>query len=142
MYRVTFVSALFAGDQHDQSRSQEILELWLETLVQTAEKMIRWFDLPRLYESGIRYKPEPLGQENWQDPMVTLKLGTGDCEDLATYRAAELRVRDKVPARCIYTWRRLPNGVVMYHIKVEYTDAAGRRIEEDPSRRLGMAAAA
>lgn len=143
MYRVTFVSSLFAADQHDQEQSQETLSLLLECLVQMNERLLRArSDVPLLYESGVRYDPEPLGQENWQDCVTTWRRKRGDCEDLASWRAAELRVRYGLRARCIYTWRRLPNGVLMYHIKVEYTGPDGRTHEEDPSRRLGMNSAA
>ncbi len=139
MYRVTFVSSLFAADQHDQRQSQDTLALLLECLVQMNEKILRErSDIPLLYDAGVRYDPEPLGQENWQDCVTTWKRGRGDCEDLSAWRAAELRVRMGASARCIYTWKKLPNGVLMYHIKVEYTGADGQRHEEDPSRRLGM----
>jgi len=142
VYRVTFVSSLFAADQHDQRESQETLSLLLECLVRMNERILRSQNVPLLYESGVRYEPERLGQENWQDCAITWKRGRGDCEDLASWRAAELRVKSKLDAKCIYTWRKLPNGVLMYHIKVEYTTADGQRREEDPSRRLGMNAAA
>ena len=57
-----------------------------------------------------------------------------NCEDLACWRAAELRVRYNIAARPSFLWRRKPTGSYLYHIQVKHPD--GRT--EDPSRRLGM----
>ena len=57
-----------------------------------------------------------------------------NCEDLACWRAAELRVRENVKAKPTFIWKIRPNGGYLYHIQVKYPDG---RIE-DPSRRLGM----
>jgi hypothetical protein len=93
---------------------------------------------PRLYSSGVRYVREPrvcvggscLRREHWQTIPVTLERREGDCEDLASWRAAELTVRDGTPAR--------PSleqvGPGQWHVVVRTHD--GRR--EDPSARLGM----
>lgn len=32
---------------------------------------------------GIEYKSEPAGEDHWQSPEETIRLGTGDCEDKA-----------------------------------------------------------
>lgn len=53
---------------------------------------------PRLYLSGIVYRPEPRGQEDWQDALRLLRAGEGDCEDLASYLCAERIVRDGIQA--------------------------------------------
>lgn len=59
---------------------------------------------------------------------------TSNCEDLACWRAAELRERYKVDAEPTFIWKLRPNGGYLYHILVRYPDG---RIE-DPSRTLGM----
>jgi hypothetical protein len=91
-------------------------------------------EVPPLYESGVRYEEEPIGQEDWQDIPTSLKLGVADCEDLACWRAAELTVRHGIQAVPTFTWKVRPNGGYLYHIQVKYPDGS----IEDPSRRLGM----
>lgn len=83
---------------------------------------------PALYTSGVRYKRE-FPREQWDTAPMVLAAREGDCEDLAAWRAAELRVREGIPARAIPL--RTRNG---WHIVVQTGPA---RIE-DPSRRLGM----
>jgi transglutaminase-like putative cysteine protease len=84
--------------------------------------------LPPLYAAGVRYmRSDP--REHWQTPVETLSRGGGDCEDLAMWRAAELRVSGE-PARVV--WRR--TGPRVLHAVVRRGDG---RIE-DPSRALGM----
>src|SRR5262249_45709634 len=112
---------------------------------------------PPLYESGVRYQRE-VGTENWTDVARTLELGYGDCEDLACWRVAELRLQGHTVGPYI-RFRRV-NGVyhfhalVMHYEPIEQADEegddegvlvasdAGRRFRpvriEDPSLRLGM----
>jgi len=110
----------------------------------------RYPDLPGLYDSGttlltrnVDYMREPTvtnvygdleSREHWQDVMETRERGTGDCEDLAADRAAELRVRYKIRANAIFKERLMPNGTRMFHIVVQYPDGT----IEDPSKILGM----
>ncbi len=78
---------------------------------------------PPLYASGVRYRREHPGDEEWLTIPEVLKRGHGDCEDLATWRAAETG-GVAVPLRTRSGWHivtRLPNGTW-----------------EDPSRVLGM----
>ena len=93
---------------------------------------------PNLYESGVRYLAEPDGRDEWQDIPDTIARGTGDCEDLACWRIAELRVRFREHALPRITVDELPDRagrlVTTYHITVQR--AGGQ--SEDPSRRLGM----
>lgn len=91
-------------------------------------------ETPSLYASGVRYEEEPPGEEDWADIPTARKLGWGDCEDLACWRAAELQLRSGVKAWPMFLWRGRPRGGMLYHIQVRYPD--GR--VEDPSRRLGM----
>ncbi len=85
--------------------------------------------LPRIYRSGVRYAREPAGVENWAMPSETFRQGWGDCDDLALWAAAALRLRG-IKARVVVKrtgprlWHavvRLPNGRIL-----------------DPSKRLGM----
>jgi len=134
MHRITFVVDLFKGAEQMQA-SHAALSAMLRalTLIDVAE--LRTHDkIPPLYESGVRYEEEPPGQEDWQDVLTCLKLGIGDCEDLACWRCAELQVRFGVMAWPTFTYRARPSGGFLYHIQVRYPDG---RIE-DPSRILGM----
>jgi hypothetical protein len=85
---------------------------------------------PKLYTSGVRYRAEQPGRERWLRVDEVLKLGYGDCEDLATWRAAELRLFLGVPARA----GAYRSGKKRFHSIVIYPDGT----IEDPSRRLGM----
>lgn len=131
--RVTITSGMFRRRaEHDES-GRALLVL-LEALcsingLYLAAQPFAW----SLYESGVRYRAEPMGAENWLDIPTTLQRRVGDCEDLACWRVAELR-RSGVSAAPHFTWRFLPSGVVLYHIVVRLADG---RIE-DPSRHLGM----
>jgi hypothetical protein len=94
---------------------------------------------PDLYAAGIRYLEEESGVDEWQDIPDTLARRTGDCEDLACWRVAELRVRYGQPkATRGISVDTIPDKsgqlVTTYHITVIHQD--GRT--EDPSRRLGM----
>lgn len=86
---------------------------------------------PTLYTSGVRYNRER-DSEDWNPPSNVLALGWGDCEDLAAWRTAELRVTGEDPtARAVV----IRSGPRTWHAVVARED--GTRIE-DPSRMLGM----
>lgn len=86
-------------------------------------------ELPALYDSGIVYRREPKGREWWESAADLLGIAAdfqGDCEDLAAYRAAELRVfeDDYASVRVVRTSRGT------FHAIVEHEDGE----IEDPSR--------
>jgi hypothetical protein len=90
-------------------------------------------ELPPLYESGIVYRREPRGREWWesaQDLLGVVKDRSGDCEDLAAFRAAELRVHEDEYAIV----RVVPTSRGTFHAVVEREDGE----IEDPSRILVM----
>jgi hypothetical protein len=93
---------------------------------------------PLLYESGVRYELEPDGRDEWQDIPDTIARRTGDCEDLACWRVAELRVAGEIGTTRAISIDELPDRsgklVTTFHICVLRQD----RSVEDPSRRLGM----
>lgn len=95
---------------------------------------------PLLYQSGVRYRRAPLGEECWLPiPWVLASYfsgGTADCKSLATWRAAELRMWGE-PARCFTTVSRRKGAnleLVLYHVLVRRADGS----DEDPSAILGM----
>ena len=89
--------------------------------------------IPPLYKSGVRYARER-GTEIWKDPVETFLDGYGDCEDLATWRVAELLNNHKFAAPFIRYRVDPVTGMYIYHVMVKRKD--GRL--EDPSRILGM----
>lgn len=102
--------------------------------------------IPPIYASGVRYARESalMGdglevaaldprsgtvEERFSHLARVLEIGAGDCDDLASWRAAELRVRHGIDARAT----PVPSDGG-YHVVVRYPDG---RIE-DPSAILGM----
>jgi hypothetical protein len=133
-HRIAFVLDLFNGPQ-ERLLSNETLQLLLDALCEEDERFLLMHpSAPMLYRSGVVYQEEPPGQEDWQDVPTTVRMGFGDCEDLACWRAAELRVRSGIDARPTFTSQVKPDGAYLYHILVRLPDG---RIE-DPSRNLGM----
>lgn len=125
----------------ERKRSQKALLWFLEALCRTNQDIIRMQKargnpIPELYSSGIKYLREN-GTENWQDIYRNLELMTGDCEDLACHRVAELRENYKRRAQPFVTFRRSPDGKYHYHCVLIVEGPDGWRLE-DPSRKLGM----
>lgn len=125
----------------ERQRSQKALLWFLEGLCRTNQDIIRFQKakgnpVPLLYSSGIKYLREN-GTENWQDIYRNLELMTGDCEDLACHRVAELREVYKREAAPFVTWRRGEDGHYHFHCLLMGKGPDGWRLE-DPSRKLGM----
>lgn len=95
-------------------------------------------EVPELYDPrlGVRYTMayERAGEE-FADVPTVLRRRAGDCDDLACFRVAELRVRHRILARPYFVHRYEPGSRrPVYHVMVELPDGT----IEDPSRRLGM----
>jgi len=117
--------------------------------------LLRNPDTPKLYQSGVRYQREPQGQERWLSVPFVLQQRQGDCEDLASWLAAEIvadasragkfdlrqwlrrdaALQQQLPARPTFRSGSTSGGANVYHV-LTAVGAAGRT--EDPSRRLGM----
>jgi hypothetical protein len=106
-----------------------VLAALLEGLTRANVELLRRAPLPPLYRSGVRYQREPRGRERWQLAPQTYALGIGDCEDLATWRAAELRLAGYAARPVVYR-----TGPRTLHVVVLRDDGQ----PEDPSRVLGM----
>jgi hypothetical protein len=105
--------------------------------------------LPPLYAAGVVYEEEAPGREDWLDAPAVLRAGAADCEDLAAWRTAELRVAG-YDAEPVIKWQWLPRdvmirqgypaaklpgkGVWLVHCCVRWPDGT----IEDPSKILGM----
>src|SRR5215471_21158222 len=98
-FRITFALDLFNGPRN-RALSRRTLDVMLDCLFQIDVLYLRAHpETPLLYKSGVRYAEEPRGQEDWQDVPTTLRMGQGDCEDVACWRAAEIVVRQGIQAR-------------------------------------------
>jgi len=117
----------------DHAKSDALTHL-LEALTAVNMAWLREHDgAPWLYRSGVRYEEEPPGRDEWQDIPETIARREGDCEDLACWRLAELRVREGEHATPFVKHAVLGPRTI-YHVAVRRAD--GRL--EDPSRILGM----
>ena len=84
---------------------------------------------PPLYSSGVRYREEPPGTEEFCAIPDVLRRGWGDCDDLAPWRAAELRLcGEEATAEPVHM------GDGLWHVVVRRADGS----IEDPSALLGM----
>jgi hypothetical protein len=122
----------------DEGSRDRVLRILLWTLIRLNREYLRMNPTaPRLYDSGVRFIREKEGEELWPTIGEVIRMGGGDCEDLACWRVAELLERDHVEARPAWRHRqvKLPSGnmATLYHILVWKPSGF-----EDPSRLLGM----
>lgn len=89
--------------------------------------------LPPMYTTGVRWQNQVMGNDKWRDIPRLLVTGKGSCEDLAAWRAAELRLFGEAAKIDVETYE-LGNGSIIYHVTVERPDGS----KEDPSAALGM----
>lgn len=115
------------------------------------ESLVRDGQVPLLYGSGVRYRREDL--EWWINALIVLLQGHGDCEDLAAWRAGELRAlgwRALLPSMDGYATARARHlnsieaevvltreGDRLYHAITRYR-VGTTWYYDDPSARLGM----
>jgi hypothetical protein len=85
---------------------------------------------PDLKSSGVVYKQQPAGCERFLTIPLIMRAGNADCDQLAPWRAAELRVRHGIKA--LPEVRKM--GAHLWHVYVRYPDGK----VEDPSAHLGM----
>jgi len=132
MYRPTYELACFTTITAEEKIL--VLEAMLEALILANVFFLRHKpQTVSLYGAGVPYVAEPPGRDNWQDIPRTLALREGDCEDLACWRIAELRVKNNENAKPHVTSKKI-GDFTLYHIQVKRGDGT----IEDPSRVLGM----
>lgn len=131
MRRITLCLKLFRSEA-ERVRSERALRVFLHGLAAVNLDYLREYPAtPKLYQSGVRYQAE-WDTEEWQDIPTTIERRYGDCEDLASWRIAELLAHG-VKAGPFIRFRRDGNWL-RYHVMVRHD--SGRL--EDPSRVLGM----
>jgi hypothetical protein len=84
----------FDEDDHGEARHFAPILPLLEGLIKVNEWHLRralrraqkglGYPIPPLYASGVRYREDPPGQENWKDVLAVLADGHGDCLPLST----------------------------------------------------------
>lgn len=102
--------------------------------------------IPNIYEAGVIYQREPPGQELFNGIRQVIRDRGGDCDDLAAWRVAELRVRGSAdypngePAQFMLRKFVRPGKPLLYHVLVKRapTKAHPKGWIEDPSKILGM----
>lgn len=95
--------------------------------------LIAYPETPPLYSAGVRYRREG-SPEQWKDIPTILRDGHDDCEGLACWLAAELRVRKGITTAYVHLIRQRSGTLI--HAIVADTEDKKRRW--DPSRKLGM----
>lgn len=90
---------------------------------------------PREVVDAFQQMSSALGGEVFREIGRIIENGGGDCDNLASWRCAELRSIG-IPCRPYITWRKRSDGGTTYHVVV-HMDADGTH--EDPSLLLGMA---
>jgi len=78
-------------------------------------------------QANVRYQLEPPGEEDWKLPQNVIRDGWGDCEDLAGWRAAGLRITGEDPDARAVVARTGPGKL---HCVVMRSDGS----IDDPSR--------
>lgn len=114
-----------------------VLNAAVEAATEVAQAELEAGKAPPLAQAieqyGVRWEPEanPPGQESFDPPSIVIKRGTGDCDDLAPYWAAELRASQVDPDAAAEVYQ---SGPKRYHVVVRRGDGT----VDDPSKWAGM----
>jgi hypothetical protein len=118
----------------DAHVTPEALDSVLEAVTRTDEQIIGSGKAPLAAEAikrGVRWSPEPIGEERFDNASTVLRRGWGDCDDLAPYHAASLRVTGVDPGAIA---RVIKSGPNTWHALVQRSDGS----IDDPSMWAGM----
>lgn len=115
--------------------TKPVLDAALESVTRLNEQLIKSGTAPTfrraLAKNGIRWKPEPPGDEHFDHAGVVQRRNWGDCDDLAPWHAASLRATGEDPDAVAVVRR---SGPTRWHAYVERGDGSS----DDPSREAGM----
>jgi len=118
--------------------SPAVLNAGLEALTKLDEKLIREGHVPTFRQAvaagKVKWAPEPPGDERFDHAGIVLGRGFGDCDDLAPYHCAGLRVTGEDPG-CRAVVKR--SGPRRWHAIVQRSDGS----LQDPSKAAGMGGA-
>lgn len=90
------------------------------------------YPIPWLFESGVRYRADDQGREDWRDCLAILDrwytTGLGaDCDNLVCWRVAELRAAG-IKAKPVIKWQHLTQEMALgagYRPQNSATDPIG-----------------
>jgi len=113
----------------------DVLESAAEAVTRLDEQLLRSGTVPSA-ETGItrhriKWEREPPGEERFDHAGTVMGRGWGDCDDLAPWHAASLRVSGEDPGARV---RIIPSGYKKFHAMVQRSDGS----YEDPSIEAGM----
>lgn len=114
--------------------SPTTLDAALEAVTRTNEALITSGLVPTSDEAirrGVKWRPEPPGDEHFDPATTVMVRGHGDCDDLAPFAAATRRVTGEDPGARAGV---IQNGPNHYHAVVFRSDGS----IEDPSAEAGM----
>lgn len=112
----------------------DVLDAALESVTRLNEKQLAQKQVPYFGEAvrrGVRWRPEPPGQEHFDHAAKVVSRGWGDCDDLAPYHAATLRHTGEDPEAFAFARR---SGPKRWHAVVRRGDGS----VDDPSKTAGM----
>lgn len=118
----------------DRHVSEPVLNAGLEAVTRVNEALIKEGTAPtfsQLMKSGVKWAPEPPGQESFDHILKVAGRGWGDCDDLAPAQAASLRASGQDPGAKAVVYK---SGPGRWHAIVQRGDGS----LEDPSRTAGM----
>lgn len=117
----------------EENVSAPILNAMLEGTTRVNQALLKQGAVPTFRDAvdGIRWKPEPPGQEHFDHAGIVLERGWGDCDDLAPHHAASLRHTGEDPGAKAVVKK---SGPSRWHAVVQRSDGS----IDDPSREAGM----
>jgi hypothetical protein len=116
----------------EEHASPDVVDAALEAVTRTDEQLLASGKVPPFSpDTGVRWRPEPMGDEHFDNASIVLGRGWGDCDDLAPWRAASLRHSGEDPGAFA---RVIPSGPSTYHAVVQRSDGS----LDDPSVAAGM----
>jgi len=118
--------------------SPDVIEPALESITRLNQAMIRSGAVPPWtpdLAQNVQWKPEPWGDEHFDDAATVLARGWGDCDDLSPWKAASMRETGEDPgARSVL----LPSGPNTYHAMVQQSNGELLTGDQDISVQAGM----
>jgi hypothetical protein len=112
-----------------------VLDAALESVTRLNESLLKSGEIPTaktaIKKHGIRWQPEPPGEEHFDHAATVMARGHGDCDDLAPHHAASLRHTGEDPGAKAVVYK---SGPMRWHAVVQRSDGS----IDDPSRWAGM----
>jgi len=118
----------------DMHVSADVLDPMLESVVRTNMRQIASGMVPTWEEAlarGIKWRPEPPGDEHFDPASTVIVRGWGDCDDLGPYKTASDRVTGKDPGAVSRVLELAPGH---FHAVEQHSDGSW----SDPSEQAGM----